>query len=216
MKRALVLIMGVVMLFGLFGCGSDKDSGTKKTDKKTKKETAEENTKGDGKEKTKGSGKVIGENAFANCPLLTGDTWAQKAAQPVPGKEESGGDDAAREEPYYWTMSLTGTDYVGGGYYADVVLYFDDTTLHVRINGRELVTIPYYADRNAYSEDDQVVLTDGFFCRGGWITELKYQSTRGNDDRLCGTMIREDGTTEEVVFHTGSEEYLYLADEGDQ
>ncbi len=53
-------------------------------------------------------------------------------------------------------------------------LLFEDTTLYVKINGRDFLSIPYYADKNAYKEEDQVVSTDGFFCRGGWIKDLKY------------------------------------------
>ena len=62
----------------------------------------------------------------------------------------------------------------------------------------------------AYEEDEQIVHTDGFFCRGGVITELRYKKGFDSDDQLYATMTKPDGSKEEVVFHTDSEECLYL------
>ena len=98
---------------------------------------------------------------------------------------------------------------MGGGYLADVTLLFDNS-LHVKINGRELLDVPYYADKNAYEEGEQVVLTDGFFCRAGRITSLQYEPGFPHDHQLYADMVKPDGTVEKVVFHTGSEESLYL------
>ncbi len=128
----------------------------------------------------------------------------------MPGKENGPSDgDEAREEPYYWTQSLTGEDYVGEGRLADVALYFDDSVISVRINDRELLTVNYEADRNADYED-RIVTTNGFFCRDGWIEKLSYDSGYDNDDILTATLVMDDGSTEEVRFHTGSEESLYI------
>jgi hypothetical protein len=128
----------------------------------------------------------------------------------MPGKESSpSGTGVERDEPYYWTQALTGENYVGEGRLADVVLYFDDSVLTVRINGRDLLTVNYEADRNA-DQDDRVVTTTGFFCRDGWIDSLSYDTGFYNDDILTATLVREDGSTEEVHFHTGSEESLYI------
>ena len=102
-----------------------------------------------------------------------------------------------------------GEDYVGEGRLADVALYFDDSVISVRINDRELLTVNYEADRNAYYED-RIVSTNGFFCRDGWIEKLSYDSGYDNDDILTATLVMDDGSTEEVRFHTGSEESLYL------
>jgi site-specific recombinase XerD len=44
-----------------------------------------------------------------------------------------------RDEPYYWTMSLTGEEFNGAGYLSDVMLYFDESTFKVNINGREML-----------------------------------------------------------------------------
>ena len=137
------------------------------------------------------------------------DSWKAGASRPVPGKEEKDDSGVSREEPYYWTMSLVGSEFTGAGSFSDVVLYFDDSIINVRINGRELQTVPYSADQNA-DEDDQVVSTEGFFCRDGWVTELKYSPGFNSDDQLSGTLLKEDGSSEEVIFHTGSEECLYL------
>ena len=124
-------------------------------------------------------------DAFSQCDALKIAEFT--GAVPdyyLPGKESSSpGDTEAMDEPYYWTMSLTGMEYAGEGTLADVVLYFDDSALTVRINGRELLTTDYYADRNADNED-RIVSTNGFFCR--------------------------DGQTKEIRFHTGSEESLYI------
>ena len=125
------------------------------------------------------------------------------------GNEDDGD---MREEPYYWTMSLTGFDHIGAGYYADVALLFEDDVLHVKINGREFMDVPYQADKNAYNEEDQVVITDGFYCRGGLIKELRYRSGYNGDGQLYAGMVKEDGSTEEVVFHKDSEECLYLTE----
>ena len=110
-----------------------------------------------------------------------------------------GEDGMLRDEPYYWTMSLVGSEFTGAGSFSDVVLYFDDSIINVRINGRELQTVPYSADQNA-DEDDQVVSTEGFFCRDGWVTELKYSPGFNSDDQLSGTLLKEDGSTEDVIF----------------
>nr|MCR4763888.1 leucine-rich repeat domain-containing protein [Lachnospiraceae bacterium] len=92
-------------------------------------------------------------NAPASAVKRT-EIWQENAAKPMPGKESSPSDGGeAGEEPYYWTQSLTGENYVGEGRLADVALYFDDDVLHTKINGRELLTTHYEADRNAANED---------------------------------------------------------------
>ncbi|MCR4763887.1 MAG: hypothetical protein K5696_10195 [Lachnospiraceae bacterium] len=52
--------------------------------------------------------------------------------------------------------------------------------------------------------------TNGFFCRDGWIETLSYDSGFYSDDILTATLVMADGSTEEVHFHTGSEESLYI------
>ncbi|MBR5967015.1 MAG: hypothetical protein IK001_00310, partial [Lachnospiraceae bacterium] len=61
--------------------------------------------------------------------------------------------------------------------------------------------------------DDQIVTTDGFFCRDGWIESLSYDKGFYNDDILTATLVKADGSTEVVRFHTGSEESLYIVSE---
>ena len=139
------------------------------------------------------------------------DSWEEKAAASSQAGN-SGEDGMLRDEPYYWTMSLTGEEFNGAGYLSDVMLYFDESTFKVNINGREMLTVPYTADKYASADEDQIVSTDGFFCRGGKITSLKFRNGFNADLQLYADMIKEDGTSEEVVFHTGSEEELYLTE----
>ena len=105
-------------------------------------------------------------------------------------------------------MSLTGSDYLGNGVFADVRLKFTDSVMSIYINDRLIKDIAYYADKDAYKEDEQVVKTDGFYCRDGIITTLSYSTGYRHASILRGTLVREDGTTEEVVFSTGSEEQI--------
>ncbi|MBR1856635.1 MAG: leucine-rich repeat domain-containing protein, partial [Oribacterium sp.] len=140
------------------------------------------------------------------------DIWKENASKAEPGKEkESGSSDIGveREVPYYWTSALTGEEYVGEGKLSDVVLLFDDDILSVKINGRELLTVNYEADMNADPED-RTITTNGFFCRDGWIESLSYDTGFYSDDILTATMVKDDGSKEEVRFHTGSEESLYI------
>ena len=84
-----------------------------------------------------------------------------------------------------------------------------DGVLSVKINKRELLKVRYEADMNA-DLDDRVVTTDGFFCRDGWIEKLSYGTGFYNDDILTAILVKADGSSEEVRFHTGSEESLYI------
>ena len=109
--------------------------------------------------------------------------------------------------PYYWTDALTGWEYRGAGIYADVVLEVDGAKISVSINGRPSDEGGYAADPNDY--EGQIVYTDGLFCRDGWISDLRFEQIPGYDQRLSGTLIRQDGSQTEVIFHTGSEDTLY-------
>jgi hypothetical protein len=138
------------------------------------------------------------------------DTWTKKVAETSSGKKTDNDLGEERDVPYYWTQSITGEYFTGAGYFADVTILLDDEILHVSVNGRELMDVPYYADPNADGED-QVVETEGFFCRDGMIKNLKFEQGFNSDRMLIGTLTRDDGATEEVVFHTLSEECLYLS-----
>ena len=141
------------------------------------------------------------------------EIWQENALKPMPGKENTSSDGGeAKEEPYYWTQALTGFDYVGEGRFADVALLFIDGVLSVKINQREILTVRYEADRNA-DPDERVVTTDGFFCRDGWIESLSYDTGFYNDDILTAALVKADGSSEEVRFHTGSEESLFIKNE---
>jgi hypothetical protein len=87
------------------------------------------------------------------------------------------------------------------------MLKFDSGILKVYVNERLLGEYDYTADRNS---QDQTVVTNGFFCRGGVIKELKFEQGYRPDSKLVADIIREDNTSDEVVFHTGSEEKLYI------
>ena len=110
--------------------------------------------------------------------------------------------------PYFWTDGIRDRDFVGAGIYSDITLLLDGAQLTVSINGREIDAVPYRADRNAYEE--RIVETDGVFCRDGRISSLRFDETYRNDMRLTAELEAEDGSIRTVVFHTGSEEFLYL------
>jgi hypothetical protein len=125
------------------------------------------------------------------------------------GPASHGPDGASKDQPYYWTMSLTGEEYRGSGRFADMVLLFDtDGSVSVMLNGRTLMETAYSADPNSYEE--QIVYFDGIFCRDGWVKELRYEPRYGRDNCLIGDLTANDGSKQEIVFHTGSEENLYI------
>jgi hypothetical protein len=138
------------------------------------------------------------------------DEWNKAKEQ---GQKSEKPDDfgAARDEPYYWTNSLTGEDFRGAGIFADVVLYFDSSEVTVSINGREYQKAPYTADKNDY--ENQIVYTDGLFCRDGWVKELRFAEGFQRDRQLVAELVGSDGSKQSIIFHTGSEEYLYLGDQ---
>ena len=97
--------------------------------------------------------------------------------------------------------------------YADVTLHFDGGRVTAFINGREADTASYSADPNAGPED-RIVQTDGLFCRDGSIKELRFRDGyRGDEKILTGQLVGSDGATREIVFHTSSEEALYIVTE---
>ena len=91
------------------------------------------------------------------------------------------------------------------------MLYFDDSSVTVFINGREYQKAPYTADKNDY--ENQIVYTDGLFCRDGWVKELRFAEGFQRDRQLIAELVGNDGSKRSVIFHTGSEEYLYLGDQ---
>jgi hypothetical protein len=136
----------------------------------------------------------------------------EEKTRAMPGQKADGGTDggAAREMPYYWTMALNNTDFSGAGIYADVKLEFEDGFLRVFVNDREASATPFSADANA-EPDDRIVRTEGFYCRDGVVTDLSFRDGyRSRDAVLTATLTADDGTISEVVFHTESEETLYL------
>ena len=123
---------------------------------------------------------------------------------------EGGADAGAENEmPYYWTDSLSGEDFRGAGIYADVTLRFIGNRISVFINGRAFGEVEFSADNNA-EEDDRIVRTDGMFCRDGWIRDLRFRDGYQRDSVLSAELICADGTARTVVFHTRSEECLYI------
>ena len=130
--------------------------------------------------------------------------WESAAQQQAAASD---GDTQAKDQPYYWTQSLTERDYYGNAGFADVALKFDGVKIIVSVNGRQLNEYGYYADSN---DEEQIVHTNGLFCKEGWINELRYSKGYRSDDRLYATITKDDGTAVEVVFHTGSEEKLYI------
>ena len=107
-------------------------------------------------------------------------------------------------------MALSNGDFSGNGAFADVKLKFEDNKLYVYINDRQMSENTFYADKNVYEEGKQVVMTDGFYCRDGSISDLSLESGYKNTSILRAKLSFEDGTSEEVVFSTGSEERLYI------
>ena len=115
--------------------------------------------------------------------------------------------------PYYWTDGIKGDVFCGGGAYADVTLVLDGARIQISINGRPMGEADYTADPNAYEE--KIVGTAGFRCRDGVIEELRYRDGYNRDRQLVARLIGDDGAVRTVVFHTGSEEALYMDEEED-
>ena len=130
------------------------------------------------------------------------ERWEREKSAPSSAAASAG---EAKDEPYYWTQALTDRDYTGSGIYADVTLHFDGTTAAVRVNGRDFDEAAYSADAN---DDEQLVRTDGLYCRDGRLQTLRFEYHGAGSwltaELDCG------GTTRSVVFLHGSEEQLYL------
>ena len=109
---------------------------------------------------------------------------------------------------FYWTNGIQDREFFGAGIYADVTLRLDGKQILVRINEREIDAVPYRADPNAH--EDRIVETDGFFCRDGRITSLRFDEGERRDMRLTAQLEADDGNVRTVIFHTASEESLYL------
>lgn len=155
------------------------------------------------------------------------DEWEAKRAEvEKKQKSTSGGDEAAREQPYYWTQSLTGEEFKGAGRFADVVLIFDSSSdayvpsveavLRIEQNGRVVGSTTYRANGDDY--ENQTVNTDGFWCRGGWIRDLTYARGYRNADILTAELYADaDGTPLEnpeiIRFCTESEDNLWFEQE---
>ena len=142
--------------------------------------------------------------------------WEQKATQSQPASSDSGSstddDVSAKDQPYYWTQALTEKEYKGNGNMADITFMFDTDRLSVYINGRLLGEYDYQADRN---DEDQSIQTD-IYCRNGRISELHYSRGYKSDGQLTAILTKDDGSTQELKFNTGSEEKLYIInDDGD-
>ena len=87
-------------------------------------------------------------------------------------------------------------------------LSFSAGRLSVSVNGRECGEVNYSADPNAHEE--RIVSTEGFYCRDGVIRDLRYEEGYDHDAQLFAELVGDDGTVHRVVFHTGSEECLYI------
>ncbi len=139
------------------------------------------------------------------------ETWEKTGtAEPPAGGDGGGG--AAKEMPYFWTDGLKQDKFTGGGTYADVTMEFDGAIIKLSINGRPAGEIAYSADPNEY--ENRVVSTSGFYCCDGVIKELRFRDGYNRDRQLIAELTCDDGEVRRVVFHTGSEESLFM-DEGE-
>ena len=115
---------------------------------------------------------------------------------------------ADEEVPYIWTSSLTGWEFYGAGENADIVLIFDGQTVKVMLNGRDFDEADYSAD--PYDYENKTIEIDDLFCGIGTLKHLTMIRDNYRDSQLSGEFIAPDGTVSEIIFHTGSEEYLYI------
>ena len=138
------------------------------------------------------------------------ERWEGSRATAAPEVDDAVGREA-REMPYYWTDGLKNDVFRGGGIYADVTMTFDGAHILLFVNGRPMGEFDYTADPNDY--EDKVVSTAGFYCRDGVIRELRYREGYNRDRQLIASLTDGDGAVREVVFHTGSEESLYMDEE---
>ena len=139
------------------------------------------------------------------------EIWEKNAPATTPTDDGSLGAD--KDMPYYWTDGLQNDDFHGGGMYADVMLTFDGARILLAINGRPVGEIPYAADRNEY--ENRVVSTSGFYCCNGFIRDLHYRDGYNRDSQLFAELVCDGGEVRTVVFHTGSEESLYIGFESE-
>ena len=135
------------------------------------------------------------------------EKWEQEKTS-APPQPENGGGGAAKEMPYLWTDGLRNDDFCGAGIYADVVLNFDGANIRISVNGRPMGEASYAADHNDYK--NRIVHTEGFRCVDGVIGDLEFRDGYNRDRQLFAKLTGDDGEVRTVVFHTGSEESLYL------
>ena len=134
------------------------------------------------------------------------ETWENANTSEPPSEGDSGG--AAKEMPYFWTDGLKQDQFAGSGTYADVTMEFDGSNIKLSVNGRPAGEIAYSADPNEY--ENRVVSTSGFYCCDGVIQELRFRDGYNHDRQLIAELTCDDGEVRRVVFHTGSEESLYI------
>ena len=140
-----------------------------------------------------------------------GASWRDAWTKTENGSAAGGADGGeAKDMPYFWTQELPERDFAGAGTYADVILRFEGDKLRVSVNGRPFDEQEFTADPNDY--DNRIVHTEGTRCLNASFRDLRFRKGYNRDAQLIAELVFDDGTTEEVIFHTGSEESLFLDD----
>ena len=126
------------------------------------------------------------------------------------GADGGDGGGAAKDQPYYWTMSVRGETFRGTGPDADAALAFDDGTVTVFLNGRKLSAVAYEADPNADGDERIISLPGGVYLGDGVADALRYADGWRGDSVLRCDLALPDGTRREAVFHIRSDEELFI------
>ncbi len=136
-------------------------------------------------------------------------SWYERRIRPTATPEPGGTDDGvAREMPYFWTNELNDRIFTGGGAFADVTLSFEGSRILCEINGRLFAECEFTADAN---DDEQKIIINGALrCLDAECWELRFNYGWRRDAQLFTELVFDDGKTRRVVFHTASEEALYM------
>ena len=105
-------------------------------------------------------------------------------------------------------MGLTGREFYGAGENYDLCLMFDGGSVRMMLNGRDFDKVSCSAD--PYDFDNKVVIIEDLSCGIGTLKQLSFEDIYNRDSKLSGELITPEGTTETIVFHSGSEENLYI------
>ena len=152
--------------------------------------------------------------SFRNGALSLSEKWASLKKKSRDEKqlkkstdESSTGKGSAKDQPYYWTQSLTNRDFRAAKEFADVTLSFNDSLVTLYVNGREFDSAEYTADPDDYK--NKLIEIDSLYSRNGEITRMEYFEKKSMG-LIKATYTDWNGKESTMSFHTGSQETVPL------